>query len=242
MSEYGDTGESSNEGSQTSEYDGEDIAVAGDTGELEPEYDDKGNPQPIPYDRFKESRGQLRDARDSNEQLQQQIHELQENSRRQSEYNQAAYQEIQRMQQTPQLAAPVEDEYVDPLEHKINQLEQQQRSMHEQLAHRQSEMAVQQAERELNAEISAAQQKFPSMRKLDVVNAIIQNPRASISALAKRSHEASERSYHDKLRRDGYAPKPRTLTRGQNRMPAAKDFGDDLEGAEAAAIEFLNNS
>ena len=242
MSEYGDTGESSNEGSQTSGYDGDGIAEAGDTGGLEPEYDDKGNPQPIPYERFRESRGQLRDARSENEQLQQQIYELQENSRRQSEYNQQAYQEIQRMQQEQQQVMPVEDEYIDPLEQKITQLEQQQRSMHEQLAHRQSEMAVQQAERELNAEIAAAQQKFPSMRKLDVVNAIIQNPRANVSALAKRSHEAAERGYHDRLRRDGYSPKPRTLARGQNRMPVAKDFGDDLEGAEAAAIEFLNNS
>ena len=242
--EYGDTSYDSVEGSQTSEYDGNDSAVAGDTGEFEPEYDDKGNPQPIPYDRFKESRSQLKDVRSSNEQLQQQIQELQENNRRQSEYNQQAYLEMQRLQQThqQQSAADVPDEYVDPLETKVNQLEKQLRSTHEQLAHRQTEFAVQQAERELNAEIEAAQRHFPSMRKLDVVNAVIQNPRANIQALAKRSHEASERGYHDRLRRDGYSPRPRTLSRGQNRMPVAKDFGDDLEGAEAAAIEFLSNS
>jgi len=242
--EYGDTSVDSMGDSQTSGYDGDDIAETGDTGGFEPEYDDKGNPQPIPYERFKESRSQLKDVRSDNERLQQQIYELQENNRRQAEYNQQAYQEMQRMQQSyQQQVMPAEvDEYVDPLEAKVNQLERQLQSTHEQLAHRQSEFAVQQAERELNAEIAAAQQKYPSMRKLDVVNAIIQNPRANISALAKRSHEAAERGYHERLRRDGYSPKPRTLTRGQNRMPVAKDFGDDLEGAEAAAIEFLNNS
>jgi chromosome segregation ATPase len=239
--EYGDTSVDSSEDSQTSEYEGENVAVAGDTGEFEPEYDDKGNPQPIPYERFKESRSQLREARETGEQMQSQMNELQENLRRQQEYSQYAYQEMQRLQQKPQVA-PEEDVYEDPLEQKINQLEQQQKAMHEQLAHRQSELSVQQAERELTSEISAAQRRYPSMRKLDVVNAVIQNPRANISALAKRSHESVERGYHDRLRRDGYAPKARTLTRGQGPMPVAKDFGDDLEGAEAAAIEFLNNS
>ena len=238
--EYGDTSVDSVEDSQTSGYDGEDVAVAGDTGESGPEYDDKGNPTPIPYERFKESRDQLREARESSEQLQYQMNELQENLQQQQQYNQYAYQEMQRMQQ--QQAEPEEDVYADPVEQKINQLEQQQKAMHEQLAHRQSEFAIQQAERELNTEIAAAHRRYPSMRRLDVVNAVIQNPKANISALAKRSHESAERGYHDRLRRDGYTPKARTLTKGRGPMPVAKDFGDDLEGAEAAAIEFLSNS
>lgn len=238
-SEYGDTGEGSTEDSQASLYDGEELAVAGDTGEPNPEYDDKGNPQPVPYGRFKESREQLSGARSENEHLRQQYNELQEHSRRQAEYNQYYHQ--QEMQRAQQSAAPEEDEYIDPVEKKVAELERNQRAMHEQLAHRQTELVVAQEQRELKMELDTAKARYPSMNKMDVVNAIIRSPRASVAALAKRSHEKAESAYNQRLRREGYTPKARTLTRGQGPMPIAKDFGDDLEGAEAAAIEFLNS-
>tara|TARA_Y100001960_G_scaffold304216_1_gene357154 strand:- start:3486 stop:4205 length:720 start_codon:yes stop_codon:yes gene_type:complete len=237
-SEYGDTSYDSVEDSQTSGYDGEDSAETGDTGGFEPEYDDKGNPEPVPYDRFRESRSQLKDARSMNESLQRQIYELQENNRRQSEYNQYAYQEMQRLQESSSSTEASVDEYVDPLEEKYTQLEAQNRE----LASRQEQLIIDQSRRQLENDIAVAQRRYPSMNPLDVCNVIIENPNASVMALAKRSHEAAERKYNERLRRDGYAPKPRKLSRGQNRMPVAKDYGDDLEGAEAAAIEFLSNS
>ena len=237
-SEYGDTSVDSMGDSQTSGYDGDDIAETGDTGGFEPEYDDKGNPEPVPYERFRESRSQLKDVRSTNENLQRQIYELQENNRRQSEYNQYAYQEMQRLQESSSSTEASVDEYVDPLEEKYSQLEAQNRE----LASRQEQLIIDQSRRQLENDIAVAQRRYPSMNPLDVCNVIIENPNASVRALAKRSHEAAERKYNDRLRREGYAPKPRKLSRGQNRMPVAKDYGDDLEGAEAAAIEFLSNS
>jgi len=236
--EFGDTSTGSAGDSQASLYEDPELAVAGDTGEPGTEYDESGNPQPIPYERFKESRDQLSGVRSENERLRQQYNELQEHSRRQAEYNQYYHQqEVQRQQQT----APEEDEYLDPMEKKVAELERNQRTMHEQLAQRQTELVVAQEQRELKQELDAAQRRFPSMSKMDVVNAVIRNPNANVAALAKRSHESSERAYQQRLRREGYTPKAKPLARGQGPMPVAKDFGDDLEGAEAAAVEFLNS-
>ena len=174
--------------SQTSGYDGDDIAETGDTGGFEPEYDDKGNPEPVPYERFRESRSQLKDVRSTNENLQRQIYELQENNRRQSEYNQYAYQEMQRLQESSSSTEASVDEYVDPLEEKYSQLEAQNRE----LASRQEQLIIDQSRRQLENDIAVAQRRYPSMNPLDVCNVIIENPNASVMALAKRSHEAAQ--------------------------------------------------
>jgi hypothetical protein len=234
--EFGDTGTGSMGDSQTSSYDGEELAAAGDTGEPTPEYGSEGSPEAVPYERFKESRNQLSDVRSENERLRQQFDELQEHSRRQAEYNQYYYQQEQQRQQPE-----AEEEYIDPVEKKVADLERSQRAMEERLASRQTELVVAQEQRELKMELDSAKARYPSMNKMDVVNAVIRSPRASVAVLAKRSHEKAERAYNERLRREGYSPKPKTLTRGQGPMPVAKDFGDDMDGAEAAAVAFLDS-
>ena len=232
--EYGDTSLDSMEDSQASGSDAEDYSQeTGDTGS-ESDVDES----PVPYERFKESRSQLNESKSRVSELEQQMSALQSQYQDTAQWNQWAWQQMQK-QQEPQ-ADVVDDVYVDPLEKRVNELEGQLRQQSEYTNTRYQQMQVEQAEREIVAELHTARAKYPEMRETDVVNALTKNPNASIAALAKRSHEAEINRFEGKLRKRGYKPKPKPLQRGASPAGAKVDYGDDLEAAEAAAIAALS--
>jgi len=77
MEDY--AGDNSHEETPSSEYsveEDQDTSFASDDIDDEPEIGDDGEPQPIPYKRFKKSREQLRDLRTERDELMQQFSEL----------------------------------------------------------------------------------------------------------------------------------------------------------------------
>jgi len=232
--EYGDTSVDSVEDSQASGSDAEDYSQeTGDTGS-ESDVDES----PVPYERFKESRGQLNESKVRVNELEQQMSALQSQYQDTAQWNQWAWQQLQGQQQ-PQ-AEVAEDVYVDPLEKRVGQLERSVKQQTEYDNSRYQQMQVAQAEREIVAELNDARAKFPEMRETDVINSLTKNPNASVAALAKRSHEAEMSRFEGKLRTRGYKPKPKPLQRSAGPTGAKVDFGDDLEAAEAAAIAALS--
>ena len=99
--EYGDTAYEPTGDSQTSDH--EDYsdssagssAESGDIDDYEPARDDEGNPNPVPYDRFKQSRSQLRAARDELNGNQGRIDALESRAKELQEYAQWAYGQLQ---------------------------------------------------------------------------------------------------------------------------------------------------
>jgi chromosome segregation ATPase len=232
--DYGDTGVDSTEDSQASDLGAEDYSQ--DTGDTGSESD--ADKSPVPYERFKESRDQLNESKTQVDELRQQMSALQSQQNESAQWNQWAWQQLQGQQESK--AAPEEEAYyADPLEKRVNQLESSLQQQTQFYDHRHQEMQVSQAEKEIISELTTARGKYPEMRENDVINALTQNPNASIAALAKRSHEAEVNRFEGKLRTKGYKPKPKTLQRSVGSAGVVKDFGDDLEAAEAAAIEAL---
>ena len=225
--EYGDTSLDSLEDSQTSDSG---YAEAGDTGE--PEIGKDGNPSPVPYERFKESRNEVREFRERFEELEDNHRALQSQYEETANWNQWAW------SQMSSDAKPAEDPdvYVDPIEQRIGQVESKQQKFQQYHDSRYQQMQVKEAEREIAREMADAKQQYPNMEQLDVVNALMQNPNASVARLAKRSHEKQERKYLERLKQEGYTPRARTLQRGAGPTPVKQDFGEDLDAAEAAAI------
>ena len=235
MSEnLGDTSVDSVEGSQTSGSEAEDHSQdTGDTGSGSDA--DEG---PVPYERFKESRSQLAESKERVGHLEQQMQALQQQYNETAQWNQWAWQEMQKSQSSPQREAEA-DVYADPLERKVKELEAQVAQQKQFYDVRYQEMQVAQAERELRAEILEAKSKYPEMREEVVVSAIINNPNASVDKLAKRSHEAEMRRFEERLKRGGYKSKPKSLQRGRGKVAVKKDFGDSLEDAHAAYLASL---
>lgn len=230
--EYGDTSVDSTEDSQTSGSEATDSSQdTGDTGS-----ESEADESPVPYERFKESRSQLTDSKQRIGELEQQLNGLQSQYRETAQWNQWAWQEMQKQQQSPPVRQAEEDVFADPLERRVVELEGKLTKQQQFYDSRYQEMQVSQAEREIKAEIDSARQRYPEMRELEVINAVIQNPNASVDALAKRSHEAEVKRFEDRLKRNGYKPKPKSLQKGRGKVAVKKDFGDDLEAAEAAAI------
>jgi hypothetical protein len=240
--EYGDTGESSIEGSRTSDSSIDGNAETGDTGG--PELDEKGNPAPIPYERFKESRGQLNETKESLSRLQQEAETLRAQNQQHAEWNQWAWAKLQE-QQTAASSQHHEDPLLelDPYEkneRRIKQLEQKLVQQQEYFTTRAQSLEVAQAERQIMGEINSARQKYPEMREMDVINSIAQNPNASVMALAKRSHESEVAAFEQRVKKKGYKSPPKSLQRGRGPAAVSKDFGEDLDAAEAAARAFLS--
>ena len=233
--DYGDTGESSYEDSQTSDVDAEDFSQdTGDTGS-----ESEADAGPVPYERFKESRQQLNESRERVDELQQRMDALQSQHNDTAQWNQWAWQQLQQQQSQATTQPVEEDPYSDPLERRVKQLESRQAQNVQFYDHRYQQMQVDQAEREILSELQTARTKFPEMRENDVINALTKNPNASVSALAKRSHEAETARFNTKLKRQGYKPKPKALQKGRGKAAIKQDFGDDMEAAEAAAIAAL---
>ena len=227
MSDYnGDTSYGSSEESQTSDSG---YADTGDTGS--PEIDKDGNPSPVPYERFKESRDEIRSLKEQFEELQDSHRSLQGQYQETAQWNQWAWSQMNNQ------SAPKEDQdvFVDPLERRVAEIESRQQRQQQYNDTRYQQMQVKEAEKEIQREMAAAKEQYPHMEQLDVVNALMQNPNASVARLAKRSHEKQERKYMERLKREGYTPKPRALQRGAGHAPVKQDFGEDLDAAEAAA-------
>jgi chromosome segregation ATPase len=247
--DYGDTSVDSVEDSQASYAIPTEADIqaheAGDTDSEQHETEQSEQPEPVPYERFRESREQLSDVRSRNDQLAQQVQGLQEQVGRTNQWNQWQWNQLQQQRQQPQ--AEVE-EYADPLEGEVkglkaqlNQMQQSQQQTQRYYDHRAKEAEVHTAQREIEAEMSSASQKYPNMDRLQVVNALIQNPNASIDALAKRSQEEIVGRYNTWAKAQGYKPRAKSLQRSSGKASAAKrDFGDDLDAAEKAAIADLD--
>tara|TARA_Y100001963_G_scaffold131452_1_gene188845 strand:+ start:116 stop:826 length:711 start_codon:yes stop_codon:yes gene_type:complete len=224
---YGDTGHGPTEGSQTSDSG---YADAGDTGA--PEIGKDGNPSPVPYERFKESRDEIRTLKEQFEDLQESHRSLQGQYEETAQWNQWAWSQMNSTSSSPQQDPDV---YVDPLEQRIAEIESKQQRQQQYNDTRYQQMQVKEAEKEIAREMAEAKAMYPDMEQLDVVNALMQNPNASVARLAKRSHEKQQRKYMERLKKDGYTPKPRQLQRGVGHAPVKQDFGEDLDAAEAAA-------
>ena len=229
---YGDTGESPLEDSQASGAGDEDSSQ--DTGDTGSESD---SADPVPYERFKESREQLGESRQRVNQLEQQMAALQSQHQETAQWNRWAWEKMQAQESQPKESD--DDLYADPMEKRVKQLEVQLQQQSQFYDHRHQEMQVAQAEREILAEIESARKEFPEMRDADVVNSLMQNPNASVSALAKRSHEAELKRFNNRLKRQGYKPKPKALQKARGKAAIKQDYGDDMEAAEAAAIAAL---
>ena len=248
--EYGDTAYEPMGDSQTSDYgdysDSSDgfSAESGDIDDYEPERDNEGNPNPVPYDRFKQSRAQLRSARDEINSYQGRVDALESRAKELQEYAQWAYGQLQGQGQRQQVQE--QDEFLDPLEQRVRELEVISQNQKKALAQSDAlrhENAVRAAEREIRQEIDAARSKYKWLNDRDILEGLQVNPRANVMELAKRSHKNEERKAYDRARDLGLRPKPRPLQQFGIRGPVKpEDIGEDLDKAEAAAIEYLLNS
>ena len=230
--EYGDTSLDSVEDSQASGSDAE--GSSQDTGDIGSGSDVDENP--VPYERFKESRDQLSESKSRVGELERQMTALQSQHQETAQWNRWAWEKMQSQEQQRNQVPEEEDLYADPVEKRVKHLERKLEQQTQFYDHRYQELQVAQAEREILSEIADAKQAFPEMRDADVVNALMQNPNASVKALAKRSHEAELQRFNGKLKRQGYKPKPKALQQSRGKAAVKQDFGDDLEAAEAAAI------
>lgn len=245
--EYGDTAYEPMEDSQTSDYgdsqDG-DYAESSDIDDYTPDMDDEGAPQPVPYDRFKESRSQLKGVRGELESSRGRQVELERQVAELSNYSQNAFQQLQRLQ-AQQQSQQEQDEFSDPMESRLNKLESLY-SQHQQALvsaqNQRQEQAVRSAEVEIRGEIEDAREQFRWLDERDILDGLRVNPRANVMELAKRSHKDQERKAYERAQKLGLRPKPRPLRSFGIRGPVKpEDIGEDLEMAEAAAMEFLNS-
>tara|TARA_R100001594_G_C4034965_1_gene262032 strand:+ start:977 stop:1699 length:723 start_codon:yes stop_codon:yes gene_type:complete len=192
------------------------------------------DPGPIPYDRFKEVNDQLRDMRSNSESSEARIRDLQTRLDESARWSSWAWKELQSKQAQPEQQE--EDPYEEPAERELRELRTEFNQFKSRTTQRQQQMQVEQAEREIMSEISSAKSRYPNMSELEVINHLTQNPHASVSALAKRSHERRINEMEDYARQRGYRPPPRALQRAAGAAPRVADFGDDLDAAERAAL------
>jgi len=242
MSEYGDTGESPETATQA-DSDELENALSSD---IEPELGEDGSPNPVPYDRFRESREQLRDARSRAEAAEGQLNASNQRAQQLEEYGKWAYSQMQNMQTQQQPHSAPADEYVDPLEQKVHTLERHLREVTGQLgeaAKWRQEALITQAEVEIKGEIAQAQGKYKWADQRDILEGLRVNPNASVMELAKRSHQSEEKKFQNRASGRGMKSPPKPLQRGGGMSAqGALDFGDDLSKAEAAAIAFLEST
>ena len=245
--------------------------ASGDTDDFVPEYSADGQPQPVPYDRFKESRGQLRELRGQFESTQ---HELQlqrdvsTQQQQQLQYYNNLMQQQSAMTQQPQAEqepnfidvgqGSFDDPYADPQDVRMKALEQQMQQMRHQSAQREKTIQDQQQAfssyqakdrqekiaREIEGNLDHAIGRFPGANKYWIYDQLMRgqgHDARNLEILAKRSHEETMEGRRQWAAQGGYRPPSRPLMNSNTPMAAPQDFGDDLEMAEAAAIERLRN-
>ena len=246
---------------------------SGETDEYVPEYDAEGKPHPVPYDRFKESRGQLRELRGQQESLQ---HELQlqrelgqQQQQQLSYYNDLMQRQVapQPQQQAPQKPeydfdvgqGSFDDPYADPQDKRIQALEGQLRQMNQsQVQQKQAWQQQQQSfedyrtqqrqtaiANEIESNLATAMSRYPTENKFWVYDQLMRgqsHDARNLEILAKRSHEETMEGRRQWAAQGGYIPPARPLMSSSSPVATPQSFGDDLELAEAAAIERLRNT
>ena len=213
----------------------DDTLASGDIDVEGPEVGDDGQPSPIPYERFKQSRKQFRELKDQHEQMAAAFNELRGRTAGMEQY----VQHLQAQSTRPSESEP-EDEFADPLEKKVAKLESMLGALSGQASESQNRQMVKEAEREIRAELGRAKSKYPDMNDLFVLDALARNPNAKVLDLAKKSHIQSQKQFEAWASKRGYKPRARRLVpAGQKGGSAPADIGDDLDKAEAAAIEYL---
>jgi hypothetical protein len=232
MSEYDDTAvEATEDSSPSGDYSEPD---APDSSDIEYAGEENAEPGPVPYDRFKEVNDQLREMRENSGSSDSQIQNLQTRLDESARWSSWAWKELQTKQAQP--AQQEDDPYEDPAEKELKQLRAEFDQFRTNSGQRHQQMQIEQAEREIMSEITSAKSRYPNMSELDVINHLTQNPHASVSTLAKRSHEKRVNEMEDYARTRGYRPPPRALQRSAGAAPRSADFGDDLDAAEQAAL------
>ena len=245
--------------------------ASGDTDDFVPEYSADGQPQPVPYDRFKESRGQLRELRGQFESTQ---HELQlqrdvsTQQQQQLQYYNNLMQQQSAMTQQPQAEqepnfidvgqGSFDDPYADPQDVRMKALEQQVQQMRHQSSQREKAIQDQQQAfssyqakdrqekiaREIEGNLDHAIGRFPGANKYWIYDQLMRgqgHDARNLEILAKRSHEETMEGRRQWAAQGGYRPPSRPLMNSNTPMAAPQDFGDNLDMAEAAAIERLRN-
>tara|TARA_R100000458_G_C8278091_1_gene253909 strand:- start:1433 stop:2161 length:729 start_codon:yes stop_codon:yes gene_type:complete len=238
MDDY--TGDNSYEETPSSEYsveEDQDTSFASDDIDDEPEIGDDGEPQAIPYKRFKKSREQLRALKAERDELMQQFSELRGRQASMEEY-------IQHMQRSAgsrdQERESEEEQYADPLEGKVAKLEKIIRALHHRQESNSRQSQVKDAERQIRSELERARSKYPDMSDLFVLDALARNPNARVIDLAKTSHNKTHKRFEEWASKRGYKPRARRLApAGRKGSTKPVDIGDSLDLAEEAAIEYL---
>ena len=209
------------------------------SGEIDDELDggEEGSPRTIPYERFKQSRQQYRDLKDEYSSLQQSLAEMQGKFQAMETYNQQVYAALQARQET---AAEEEDPFADPLEARVNGLTSQIEKLSESLKGREHEMMVSREEAKIRRELQAAKKRFPRADELFILDGLSRNPSARVLDLARKSQAVNSRRYQRWAAEQGFKPKPKRLVAGRaGSVAKPEDIGDNLDMAEAAAIEYL---
>ena len=245
--------------------------ASGDTDDFVPEYSADGQPQPVPYDRFKESRGQLRELRGQFESTQHELQLQRDVSTQQQQqlqhYNNLMQQQSAMTQQpqTPQEPDYIDvgqgsfdDPYADPQDVRMKALEQQVQQMRHQSSQREKAIQDQQQAfssyqakdrqekiaREIEGNLDHAIGRFPGANKYWIYDQLMRgqgHDARNLEILAKRSHEETMEGRRQWAAQGGYRPPSRPLMNSNTPMAAPQDFGDNLDMAEAAAIERLRN-
>lgn len=246
--------------------------TSGDTDDFVPEYSADGQPQPVPYDRFKESRGQLRELRGQFESTQHELQlqrDLATQQQQQLQHYNVLMQQQGAMSQAPQEPqepdynfdvgqGSFDDPYADPQDVRMKSLEQQVQQMRHQSAQREKAIQEQQQAFEgyraqqrqqeiantIEGDLSNAIGKFPGANKYWIYDQLMRgqsHDARNLEILAKRSHEEIMEGRRQWAAQGGYKPPARALMNSTAPMTAPQDFGDDLDMAEAAAIERLRN-
>ena len=240
---------------------------SGDTDEFVPEYDAEGQPQPVPYDRFKESRGQLRETKGQVDALQYEL-QLQRDLAQQQQQQLQHYNQMLQAQQhaapSPQQPPqgyepyPVDDPYADPQDLRIKALERQLTGMKQAQAQQQqqwqqqsrqfedyrSQQSQKALEREISGNIDAALGKYPTANKFWIYDQLMRgqsHDARNIATLAKRSHEEAVEGMRQWAAQNNYKAPARPLMSSNAPAAVPQDFGDNLDLAEAAAIERLRS-
>ena len=264
MSEYtNDSSLPTDGGALTTENPGEVSLPPSDTGEYEPEINpETGSPGPVPYDRFRESRDNLRSVKSQNESMENEIRllrEMQEQTQRQLGMSQQQALQFQQMQAQPQQAEEPsfdDDPFSDPTETRIRKLEHQIAQTQAQRtaelnkvkgefdSYRQEQMKGQLIV-QFNQTIDSAVAKYPRANRDTIEKLMYQSQKTdarSVELFAKQAQERADERFRHRLNTEGFRSPVKPMMRGGAPAAVPREFGDDLEGAHRAALEALADS
>lgn len=236
---------------------------SGDTGEYGAEVDpETGEPGPVPYTRFKESRDELRDVRHRLEDMQgdfERNRKLVEQQQAQIEHYANLASQLSRSQEERKRDSEAfedDDPYADPMEKRIRQLERliegSSKTSTDRVAQLESQLQEQvrsqrqaSLEREYNERVDMAMTKYPRASRNDIETDMFRSKKVdkrAVEHFAKRSQEKMDEAFRRRLRAEGYREPPKRMLQASAPGAQRKDFGDDLEAAHAGALEALLGS